>query len=592
MTYKQTKADKLASFFVFLLVLFIAGCGNGNSSGDQNNASTPTVVRGALQVLSSTPGNDATKVDRNASLEIIFNRDLNAASATVPNVSVQNSSGIIIPINLEADGNKLTVSFSQRLARGATYIVTSNGIQGRAGETLADGRLLSFTTTPEKEWSNSYQISEGESNSRPHVTLDSNGNAIAAWQQNGETSGSIMVSRYVHGRGWNQPELLHSSAGAPGQVQIAYINDEQAVAVWGLSDARCCIGLYSSVYTAGKGWEIPYRIDSLVDFSPNQLYSVSGQLPSISTDHAGTGHIVWIQNSMANNSAWTRTYTTENGWGSVENLGAFPSSMDRPNGAINKRGDAFTVFTTTNLGTIFRAAISVYQRSNTESWAFAGHAGSYPSIDFESRHPLVVTDEAGNATIVWLRTEASGSKVYAGRVSKAGVLEKERNITSASGEATQPKMAIDPAGNVTVTWSQNMDGKINIYASRYTEPTGWQPADVIATDIKYEDMTEPQIINGFGYKVRSLDRSFTPPQVAADNEGNVLIVWLQKDEAKVNVYSRRYVPSLGWETARLHSNQSGDAYTPQVAFGTSGEATIVWERREGATSSIFTSNFD
>jgi len=77
------------------------------------------------------------------------------------------------------------------------------------------------------------------------------------------------------------------------------------------------------------------------------------------------------------------------------------------------------------------------------------------------------------------------------------------------------------------------------------------------------------------------------PQVAIDDSGNAIAVWVQYYSTAYTMYSNRYVVGTGWGTATaLESPSSGDAGDPQVAVDSSGNATAVWSKSDGFRNSI------
>ena len=71
------------------------------------------------------------------------------------------------------------------------------------------------------------------------------------------------------------------------------------------------------------------------------------------------------------------------------------------------------------------------------------------------------------------------------------------------------------------------------------------------------------------------------PQVGVDGSGNAVAVWYQHDGTRYNIWSNRYVAGTGWGTAQLIETDSGDAEVPQVGIDGSGNAVAVWQQDDG-----------
>ncbi|WP_162246605.1 Ig-like domain-containing protein [Duganella sp. Root336D2] len=190
MRKSKTAVRKAHFLLASMTSVVIAGC--GGSSGSQEPAPPSTV--GQLKVSTTTPGDASNSANRNGPIEVVFDRELNPSTVSSEKIVLQNPIGSI-PANVTVAGNKLTLTLPQRLARGTTYSIDAVSLQGKSGETLSGTRLLSFTTTTEREWSKPIKVDVSGSSSKPHISVDSNGNAIAAWRQNDGTTGAIHYAR-------------------------------------------------------------------------------------------------------------------------------------------------------------------------------------------------------------------------------------------------------------------------------------------------------------------------------------------------------------------------------------------------------------
>ena len=107
---------------------------------------------------------------------------------------------------------------------------------------------------------------------------------------------------------------------------------------------------------------------------------------------------------------------------------------------------------------------------------------------------------------------------------------------------------------------------------RFETPNLWGTAQLIETDNA-----------GNAYR----------PQVAIDSSGNAIAVWYQWDGTRDNIWSNRYVPGTGWGTARLiETNNAGDAYGPQIAIDSNGNAIVVWYQSDGTRYNIWSNRYE
>ena len=69
----------------------------------------------------------------------------------------------------------------------------------------------------------------------------------------------------------------------------------------------------------------------------------------------------------------------------------------------------------------------------------------------------------------------------------------------------------------------------------------------------------------------------TAPQVAADGNGNAVVVWAQADGSSItHINANRYVAGSGWLTPIRIDSDNANATSPQLAMDGSGNAVVVW----------------
>jgi len=81
------------------------------------------------------------------------------------------------------------------------------------------------------------------------------------------------------------------------------------------------------------------------------------------------------------------------------------------------------------------------------------------------------------------------------------------------------------------------------------------------------------------------------PQIAFDSSGNAIALWEQNDDTGQNIWANRYVPGKGWGTAARIETGDGAVEDPQIAFDSSGNAIAVWHQREGKRTNIWANRY-
>jgi hypothetical protein len=140
-----------------------------------------------------------------------------------------------------------------------------------------------------------------------------------------------------------------------------------------------------------------------------------------------------------------------------------------------------------------------------------------------------------------------------------------------AGDAFTPEIAIDGSGNGLAVWGQSDGTRFNIWANRFTPGSGWGTAELIETENAGDAIS---------------------PQIATDGSGNALAVWYQSDGTRLNIWANRFTPGSGWGTAELiETDNTRDAYVPEIAIDGSGNALAVFQLFDGTRMNIWANRY-
>jgi hypothetical protein len=81
-------------------------------------------------------------------------------------------------------------------------------------------------------------------------------------------------------------------------------------------------------------------------------------------------------------------------------------------------------------------------------------------------------------------------------------------------------------------------------------------------------------------------------KIAFDPEGNTIAVWYQYDVKTFNIWANRYDTDKGWGQAELIETGSGNAYDPNIALDTHGNAFAVWQQHDGTSYRVWANRYD
>ena len=82
------------------------------------------------------------------------------------------------------------------------------------------------------------------------------------------------------------------------------------------------------------------------------------------------------------------------------------------------------------------------------------------------------------------------------------------------------------------------------------------------------------------------------PQIAMDDTGAAIAVWRQNDGTRNNIWANRF-DGVSWGTAEMiETGDAGDAMLPQIAMDDTGAAIAVWRQNDGTRNNLWANRFD
>ena len=386
--------------------------------------------------------------------------------------------------------------------------------------------------------------------SNPQVSVDSAGNAIAVWEQSDGVRNNIWSNRYVVGTGWGIAQLIESdNTGSANNPQVSVDAAGDAIAVWAQWDG-VRYNVWSSRYVVGTGWGTAQLIET---DNIGAAYN-----PQISVDSAGNATAVWYQSDGARYNILSNRYVVGTGWGIAQLIESDNTGdATSPQVSVDAAGDAIAVWHQPD-GVRWNVWSNRYVVGT--GWGTAqlietdNSGGAY--------YPQVSLDSAGNAIAVWYQSDGVRNNIWSNRhVVGTGWGTAQLIETDNLGDAYNPQVSLDSAGNAIAAWYQHDGVRNNIWSNRYVVGTGWGTAQLIETDN-----------SGAAYN----------PQASLDSAGNAIAVWFQSDGTRYNIWSNRYVVGTGWGSVQLiETDNSRDAFASQVSVDRAGNAIAIWVQSDG-----------
>jgi len=414
-------------------------------------------------------------------------------------IETGNAGDAIVPqISMDAAGNAVAVWFQ---TDGTRYSIWANHYTASTG-TWNTATLISSNTAGDAQF--------------PQISMNKAGNAIVVWHQyDGSTFSNIWSCRYTTATGtWTAPELIEfNDTGHAFIPRIAIDLFGNAIAVWYQADASNPPSIWSNRYSSSTGtWGTPTLIET-----DDAGYATD---PVIAMDKSGNAMAVWQQSDGTRYNIWSNRFTASTGtWGTATLLETDNAGNALyPQIAIDAFGNAMTVWFQYD-GT----------RDNIYSNRYIASTGTWGTptlVETDNtggaEYPKVAIDISGNAVAVWQQSDGTRFNIWSNRfTASTGTWGTATLIeTDNAGDAVNPRVAVDGAGNVVVVWNQNDGTQSRIYSNRYVVSVGtWGTAKPIDT--------------------KNLGDAFIP-NVVMDSPGNAVVVWNQFDGPFFSIWSNVY----------------------------------------------------
>jgi len=407
-----------------------------------------------------------------------------------------------------------------------------------------DGSVDAGTGAAARSWQGAVLIeNDTGAAQQAEVAFDANGNAIAVWRQFSDELGFgtfflIYASRYDAGGGWETPRLLNDTANNGYSPKIAFDSNGNA---WVLFEVE---------HGGGRRQIGAHRYDVGTDawsatFFPGPLQDRLA--PEIAFDNSGNAIAVWQNHDTVRWNVEAGFYTAGGNFAGPVDIDGSSASAQGPQIGFDAAGNAMVVWQQT--------AVWANRYIAGVGWGAAVQIESNAGI---ASSPQIAVHASGDATVVWHQSGAAGNDIWANHYDVGSNMWTAPVLleTDDTGDAVNPQIAGDAAGNAMAVWRQSDGTYNNIFANRYVAGSGWQGATLIESN----------------------SGTAGNPSVAMDINGNASAVWAQFDGSFDSVYDNRYAIGTGWGKAALIESMTGNANTPKIALDSNGIGFAIWDQ--------------
>jgi len=195
------------------------------------------------------------------------------------------------------------------------------------------------------------------------------------------------------------------------------------------------------------------------------------------------------------------------------------------------------------------------------------------------RYPAIALDGSGNFVITWMDYRNGDADIYAQRYNSAGtpiVLNFKVNDDAGTTYQNNPAIAMDGSGNFVITWMDDRNGYLDIYAQRYH-----YSGTPLNSNFKVNDDA------GTAWQ-------WFPPAIAMNVYGNFVITWADYRNGNYDIYAQRYNSSGTRLGSNFQINEAGTAWQlfPAIALDGTGNFVITWQDERNGNYDIYVQRYN
>jgi hypothetical protein len=392
----------------------------------------------------------------------------------------------------------------------------------------------------------------------PQVAVDPNGNAVFTWERFDGTTGCgnphgclrIQVRRRASAGTLSATQTLSNAGQIAFSSQLGVSSAGNAVVVWtAFTGSKDDIQLRTRA--AGGALGTLQTLSGTKDSTQSQI----GVRPS-----NGDAVVTWIEGGSSD-VVVGRARSSTGTLSAIQTLSTGQFS-EEPQVAVDSNGNAIFIwerYDATQPGATPPCCFRVETRTRTAAGTL-GTTEIHSAAGRSAFAPQVGFDSTGNAVLAWGRNDGTSSNccslIQTRRRTSSGTLSAVQTLSVTGRNATEPQMAVDPAGNAVYAWTRS-DGTYNRIQGRRRASTG--------------TLSTLQTLSSVG------PAAFTP-QVAVDPNGNAVFTWMAFNGVTNSIQARARSSAGVLGFAQGLSDATQNASQPQVGIDSTGNAVFVWKR--------------
>jgi hypothetical protein len=289
-------------------------------------------------------------------------------------------------------------------------------------------------------WSAPVKLSAaGETAENPRVAMDAAGDAITTWKRDNGTNLIVEAASRPAGDSWSAPVPISAPGRNAEAPRVAIGAGGRAVVAFGRYNSSVESVVEASVFTFGQGsWTAPVPISS-----------PEGEFPDVAVDPAGDAVVAWERPDGANYRIEASTLAAVGGgWSAAVPISAAGRNASSARVAIDATGEAVATWKRED-GTNFLIEAASHPLGG--AWG-TPVALSAPGQEAEAAR--VAIDAAGDATVEWTRSDGAHYIIEMARRTASGGWGSATPLSVPGENALEPSVAMDDGGDAILSWSR------------------------------------------------------------------------------------------------------------------------------------------
>ncbi len=190
--------------------------------------------------------------------------------------------------------------------------------------------------------------------------------------------------------------------------------------------------------------------------------------------------------------------------------------------------------------------------------------------------PTVAFHSSGSFIIAWKDTRNGGLDIYAQLYDAAGApVNQNFKMNDEGTQCSMPAISFDSPDGFVLTWLNDVNNDPDIYARRF---------DAQGAPLQQKFKVNDDV--GGAWQ--------NSPAIAVNGHGGFVIVWEDRRNGKNDIYGQRfgYDGSMVGQNFRINDDDESNLQSdPAVAFGPSGDFTVVWNDNRDGNWDIYAQRF-